>query len=33
MISSLIILSLVGMQTLATCLLLAFLILREDTML
>jgi hypothetical protein len=33
MIGSLIILSLVGMQTLATCLLLAFLVLREDKML
>jgi hypothetical protein len=33
MISSLIILSLVGVQTLATCLLLAFLIIREDKML
>lgn len=33
MIGSLIILSLVGMQTIATCLLLVFLVLREDKML
>lgn len=33
MISSLIILSFVGMQTIATCLLLAFWVLREDKML
>jgi hypothetical protein len=33
MISSLIILSLVGLQTLATCLLLAFWVLREEKIL